>query len=410
LHIIKDKNSIKESKVGVHWDNLDDDEVNNAHKFLTEIKKCTEKLRYGTSDGDIFLSLLYLDIELPFPYSEELLPHWKEFAKALKQYQSCLNGEEDTVLAIWGIELPDVVVDLLSKSLGSTFFEQFALYDNNFGDEGIKFALDYLENNVDCVRFSLRGNPMNNIEDVKRLCEVVKRHPSVDTLELLQCKGEDIDGYEMLKMIMKAGRKNLSVIDMSNNDISTGGDTFLPDFLAKNPKKLNFLELSKNQLDDNDAVAIASALKHNTKLEILELEDNNFTSAGWEALGKAVFDKTSLNSAADSNHTCIIGGNDIGKLNDSCPVRLRQKKVYSVLSERNRSLSNVDHFNDDMSVELLPHMLTTIERYANYHETDEEDDGDAPLQDTQDVNPLSIVFEILQRWDKSLAVFEALSS
>ena len=92
------------------------------------------------------------------------------------------------------------------------------------------------------------------------------------------------------------------------------------------------------------------------------------TNVGREALSNALFDKTSLNSAADSNHTCIIGGNNIGRVNGDietnnlyCPVSLGEKKVYSILSERNRILSNVDHFNDDMPVELLPHMLNTIE-------------------------------------------------
>ena len=68
-------------------------------------------------------------------------------------------------------------------------------------------------------------------------------------------------------------------------------------------------------------------------------------------------------------------------------------------------MSNVDHFDEDMPVELLPHMLHSINDYSDYYFVD-----NAPPEDTQDVRPLSIMFEILQRWDKSLAVFEALSS
>ena len=44
-------------------------------------------------------------------------------------------------------------------------------------------------------------------------------------------------------------------------------------------------------------------------------------------------------------------------------------------------------------------------------ETDTDEDKEAtPPQDIRDVKPVSIMFEILQRWDKSLAVFESLSS
>jgi len=142
-------------------------------------------------------------------------------------------------------------------------------------------------------------------------------------------------------------------------------------------------------------------------------------------LSKAVFDKTSPNSAAVSNHTCCIdfpendtvefdevreiNGIDSSpnhKAQDVDPIYVRQKKIYSILSLRNMFSSNVDHFDEDMPVELLPDMLHSIQRYSNYHTPVE----DAPTQDPTDVKPISLVYEILQRWDKALAVFEALSS
>ena len=58
-----------------------------------------------------------------------------------------------------------------------------------------------------------------------------------------------------------------------------------------------------------------------------------------------------------------------------------------------------------MPVELLPHMLHSIQDFSDYYYV-----IDAPPKDTQDVKPLSITYEILKQWDKALAVFEALSS
>ena len=52
--------------------------------FLNRMK-CTEKMRYGKGDGDICLSIT------PLQYSGAYLPHWKEFANALKQYHYHLN-------------------------------------------------------------------------------------------------------------------------------------------------------------------------------------------------------------------------------------------------------------------------------------------------------------------------------
>ena len=40
----------------------------------------------------------------------------------------------------------------------------------------------------------------------------------------------------------------------------------------------------------------------------------------------------------------------------------------------------------------------------------EQEQEDAPPQDRHDVNPLSLVYEICRYWDKSLAVYELLSS
>ena len=39
----------------------------------------------------------------------------------------------------------------------------------------------------------------------------------------------------MMKLVMTAGKDNLKAVDLGNNDISTGGDTFIPEFLKTNP-------------------------------------------------------------------------------------------------------------------------------------------------------------------------------
>ena len=170
-------------------------------------------------------------------------------------------------------------------------------------------------------------------------------------------------------------------------------------------------------------ILVARNLKHNTELRSLKIRNNYLTNIGWEALSKTVFDKISLNSAADSNHTCHIDFpsnhkyDHVREINSEessehylRPKYVRQKKIYLILSQRNKNSSNVDHFDDDMPVELLPGVLLTIQKFANYHDETDEEKEIKPSQDNSDVKPLSIMFEILQRWDNSLAVFEALSS
>ena len=414
-----------------YWINVDHPEDEAAEEFLKDIRQCTEKMRYGTGDdGDDYDGCVEIDAQLS--YNEEFLPQWKEFADALKQYQYCLKclpkDTDDynyTLFQLCGMELSDTVIDLLSNALESTYFRQFTLQENHFERKGIEFALKYVKSNCILKKFGLYSNPIDDIKDTKQLCKIVKEHPSIEELALHGCRGEGVDGYEMLQMIMNSGKTKLYVINLSGNNISTGGDTFISDFLTNKPM-LEALILHGNQLNDNDAIAIASALKYNTNLRVLDVMNNNLTRTGWRVLRKAEFDDTSLNSAADSNHTCSvrypsgddeIQGLDTSEMNgrhdsehDFDERKVREKKVYSVLSSRNRNCTNVGHF-DDVPVELLPDMLKCIQQYSNYHI--EEDTGEyltSPCsQDINDVNPLSLVYELCRYWDKSLAVYELLS-
>ena len=104
---------------------------------------------------------------------------------------------------------------------------------------------------------------------------------------------------------MNAGASKLKSIDFSSNGITTGGNTFIADFLATNPI-LEHLVLESNRLDDEDAESIAGALKHNTNLRYLVMQGNDMSASGWNALCKAEFDPTSLNTAADSNHSGLV--------------------------------------------------------------------------------------------------------
>ena len=419
-----------------YWNNSEN-EREPAKQFLAQIKKQTQDLR--SEDDNIKCDRVVSILDARLSYNEEFLPHWREFAAALKQYQYSLMflpKDIDTTLQLKGVELSDEVLDLLAKALESTHFHRFLLQRNDFGQKGIDFALDYLENNKKLMEFRLENNHFNNINSIKRLCEAVKIHPSIRVLALNRCI-RSVNGYEGLKLIMTDCAMNkLSSLSLCHNRIITGGDPLISNFLAKNTT-LQTLRLNRNQLNDNDAMMIANALNHNTTLRTLNIRGNNITSAGWKTLQKAVFDKTNLNSAADSNHTCNITFPDnhnydnVRDINGTIyevdegvrsvwfdPIFTRQKKIYYILSTRNRILSNVDHFDDDMPVELLPDMLMSIQKYSNYHDQPSIYSRfyhgiafpKVPAQDTWDAKPLSIMFEMLQRCDKALAVFEALSS
>ena len=244
-----------------YWDIIGAAERSQAEDFLSMIQECTEKMRYGTSDGEI-------ELTANLPYDGVFLPHWEEFSNALEQYHYHLKHSIEqrvdvSKLRLLGIGLPDKVIDLLSKALKSTHFQYFTLRDNNFGQKGIDFVLDYLESNTVMKWITLVNNPINNMDDINKLCKIIKDHPSIENLALDNCKGGDINGYEMLTKIMNAGINNLIQVDLARNGINTKGGTAISDFLATNPI-LETLDLSRNELNDNDAIDIAKSLKHNS--------------------------------------------------------------------------------------------------------------------------------------------------
>jgi len=408
-----------------YWVDVEGSHV--VESFLKQIKQRTMEMRYDNNgDG-------HIKIDASILYGTDLMPHWMEFAKALEQYSFFLNHsvhkKDNSELHLDGMDLPPDVVYMLSNALESTHFKHFVLKDNNFGQNGIDFALKYLKTNIVMEEFTLINNTINNMDDIDKLCQIVETHPSIENIQLPGCKGEDINGYEMLTRIVTAGKNKLKLINLAGNNILTEGgtSTYISDFLATNPI-IHTLLLEKNQLNDHDAIGIASALENNTNLRFLDLTNNNITKIGWKALRKAELDDTSLNAAAaDSNHTCVIRyppegsdaieGRNIREMNGdgNCGTtfsakHVRQKKIYSVLSSRNRDCSNVKHF-EDIPVEILPDMLDSVQSYSNYYvPPTEEDTKYTPPQNDNHVNPLSIVYEVCRHWEVSLATFEALSS
>ena len=245
--------------------------VADAHekRTLDKIKTQTCDMRYGKCGGTV-------QIMGHLSYDAAILPHWMEFADALKQHQyalKCLPKETISMLNLYFMELPKTVLDLLSNALESTHFKSLLLEENQFGRDGIQFALNHMKNNPILEELYLIDNPIDDQDDVNQLCEIIRDHPSINTIHLSDCFGEGINGHDVLCSILTAGRNKLTSIVLSSNDIITEGSTFIADFLATNPILEN-LRLCDNYIDDEDAKSIATALKHNTNLRILDMDPN----------------------------------------------------------------------------------------------------------------------------------------
>ena len=236
-------------------------------------------------------------------------------------------------------------------------------------------------------------------QHIERLCSAVRNHPLVE-LELNRCFEPGI-GDKMIASLLTIDDLMLEELYMSRNGITSAVSNLLADFLATNPR-LKKLELCGNNLNDSDAELIANALHSNRTLRDLNLCENSITKIGFDCFRRVLWDDSSLNAAADSNHICIVYGDtqlDLHSYNSLSDMGMNKaRKIYALLSSRNKTMSNVQHFSD-IDLKILPNMLAAAQKYSNDMQ-----------KHHPKVNSLSIVYEIMCRWDKVSPLYESLGN
>ena len=356
-------------------------------KFLIMIKHVTCELRNGTCRENVYLGSSFGPNDSVLLHDDALLPHWREFVNALQLYRSPHDSHS---FGIFNMQLTSSVMDLLTPALKDKPMKSFTLVNNEFANarDGIKFAIEVIQGNPRLKQFGWANNPIENMADANRLVRAVIGHPTIDVVGLYNCFGENVGAYEILCSLFSSN-KSFATIALQSNNIRTGGRTEISDFLATNPP-LKRLVLTNNCLNGADATLIARALKQNTNLRRLNLGQNDLTDVGHDALRNAIFDSTSLNTVADSNHRCNIFGFELDNINDDEEESKanRGRKIYSLLSLRNREGTNVRHLDsefDDESMKLVPKVLESVNSYAEY-------------ASAAAVHPLSVTYEILRSW------------
>ena len=145
-------------------------------------------------------------------------------------------------------------------------------------------------------------------------------------------------------------------------------------------------------------------------LKTIQIFWNEMTQKGFTALARAIYDPTSLNSVSECNHTCWIDGlhkylpdDGYEMCNNAAsyqgapyrPVKqTRARKIYQLLSKRNKEGSNVQHLNlefeddDDeggLALKIVPKVFEAVHNYSN-------ESNSLPIP------PLSIMYEVLRGW------------
>jgi Ran GTPase-activating protein (RanGAP) involved in mRNA processing and transport len=288
---------------------------------------------------------------------------------------------------------------------------------SDFGSEGVTMIAAFIGKKNSLTSFSLTGAPIDK-ENKQLLTKSLVKNKTITKLSLssngiklpalldgtkkitasmsrlthldLSFNSLPTQGARaMAKFLLKADSQLIS-LNLSNNRMATkAANVLLPAIKANT--SLQHLDLSHNWLNDVVAPAVIDLLKDNSDLLSLDLRANNslrIQSGGHynyherkrmptydrgiaEIVNGALFDTTSLQAIASSNHTCGVkmsgmNRNDcfdgtVQKIN-SLSVSEGKKIRYKIVLALNVVNKDFDPRGfDDVPLELMPRLLELIQ-------------------------------------------------
>jgi len=212
---------------------------------------------------------------------------------------------------------------LFSELRGSTSLQQMYASYNSFGLVGVSNMLPFLRN-ANLSVLDLMSNTNINTECFEVLISALNGK-SINILGFRNCNITNISALDRYHLPC------LHTLNLNNNNIGREGCIILSDFQQSRGSTLRHLHLNSAGIDDEGAEILATLLKNDTKLFLLDLEDNTLiTESGYKALLKVVVDVSSIENTYDSNQSlgsCFIGDDDTSNrpkslTNSACKVNL----------------------------------------------------------------------------------------
>ena len=233
------------------------------------------------------------DNEEPIVWHEPNLDeYWNKLERSISK-TGCIRS-----INIENVEMKKERLAALVALVHSDQAPTVVILDNvNLCEEGILSLSELVGVSSQLDKLRICHNRIDNIESARCLSRSLRSHDFIDELNLIHC---DLGrSPEILSVILQS---NVSLINLSNNNIDSLGAVKIAEYLGGDPP-IEELTLNCNQINDDDAILISRALKRNTHLKALHIYSNNLTSIGVKALLTCVFDSSSLNAISESNHT-----------------------------------------------------------------------------------------------------------
>eukprot|EP00956_Cyclotella_meneghiniana_P016175 scaffold25426_cov40-Cyclotella_meneghiniana.AAC.2 len=378
---------------------IDEDECEQINYGITALAEITREMRMGE-----YINWVDPDPNetyFPVPYNG-YKPHLTEFANALVEYQHTIDYMEDKNFSFaLDIPLPREILDLLQNALHQTHFHELNFYCNNLEREGyINFIANCVKANTRLKLIRLQYVKIELSSDIELLCEAVNSNGSLKEVLFQNCDTEEGVFREILN---KLKSKTVKKIELVLNGPTNLGPTDMSEFLSSNPS-LSELSLCDNTFNEQDIVYISNLLRHSTTLHKLWIAYENPPN-NRDLLESVIFDSSSLNTAYYSNHHTSLRlryswrwHNPVSYIEkfNTCndPTLNRRKKIYTILSRRNRSRKNAALFDSDgISIKQIPQILSLLKPFSEHHLHDKD-----AIQGVDEVVPLSVAYEIMRDW------------
>lgn len=174
------------------------------------------------------------------------------------------------------------------------------LMENNFGLDGVRCMIPFLENSPQLNSLLFGRNANINTECFELLVRTLNGiDRSGEDLYFSGCNIEDISALKVYAL------PHLRNLYLRGNNIGRDGCMVIANLLQQKGSMLTNLDLRDIGMGDDEAELIATSLKDNTKLKTLELEDNTITQRGCRAFLTLLNDVSSIETTYASNHSLM---------------------------------------------------------------------------------------------------------
>jgi len=237
--------------------------------------------------------------------------------------------------------------------------------NSNISEEGMVDIITSLSLQPYLQHLHLTGNRLH-----KNACVALATflHCSAKGLQYLNISNNEINDEGIEALVAAFTNCNrLEQLYLSNNpSITARGWQRVATILEAPNSNLHVLFITRNNVDDEVAAALASALKNNHKLQTLNMNGNPNTAVRWQSFSKILCNTSSVNATFLSNHSLWNMGSEVPENAIIRPLlglntRNNKKEVAMIKILQNHNDFDMQPFFE-WDFKVLPLVLSWLER------------------------------------------------